>query len=101
MAGKAERRPPVEAAYLDVHASGAVKDGGIPVSAVIDDAHPPARAKAPDGLAESPGAFLAAVDVAEGQVAEISRIGSCELDTLADALDHRVALGGCPAIPPP
>src|SRR5258707_7082035 len=112
MAGKAERRPPVEAAYLDVHASGAVKDGGIPVSAVIDDAHPPARAKAPDGLAESPGAFLAAVDVAEGQVAEhhverlgregeISRIGSCELDTLADALDHRVALGGCPAIPRP
>jgi len=47
MAGKAERRPPVEATYLDLHASGAVKDGGIPVGAVIDDAHPPARAKDP------------------------------------------------------
>ena len=110
MAGKAERRPPVQAAYLNLHASGAVKDGGIPVSAVIDDAHSSAPAKDPDGLTQSPGAFFTAMDVAEGQVAdhhieragrkgEISRIGSYELDTLADTLDHRVALGGGPGVP--
>jgi len=94
MAGKAEPRPPVEAAYLDVHASGALKDGGVPIGAVIDDADPSARAKDPDGLAEGPGAFGAAMDIAEGQVAEhhverpgrkgkISCIGSYELDTFA------------------
>jgi len=110
MAGKAERRPPVEAAYLDLHASGAVKDGGVPVGAVIDDAHPSARAKDPDSLAESPGEFFAASDVAKGQVAEhhierpgrkgkVPCIGIEESDPLADALDHRVALGGGPAIP--
>jgi hypothetical protein len=70
MAGKAERRPPVEATYLGVHASGALKHGGVPVGAVIDDAHLPARAKDPDGFAKCPAAFFAASDVAERQVAE-------------------------------
>lgn len=109
VAGKAERRPPVEVTDLDVHAAGALQDGGVPVSAVIDDADPPARTKDPDGFAQSPGAFLAAPDVAEGQAAEhhverpggkgkIPCVGVREFDALADALDPRVALGGCPAV---
>jgi hypothetical protein len=112
MAGKAGPRPPVEATYLDVCASGALEDRGVAVSALIDDPHPSARAKDPDGLAQRPGAFFAASDVAEGQVAEhhverpgrdgeIPRVGIGELDPLADTLDHRVALGGCPAVPRP
>src|SRR5215469_15214542 len=110
MAGKAGPRPPVEVTYLDVHASGTLKDGGVAVSAVIDNAHLPARAKDPDGFAKCPGAFFAAPDVAEGQVAEHhverpggkgkkSRVGLYELDPLADTLDHRVTLGGGPAVP--
>jgi hypothetical protein len=70
VAGKTERCPPVEVTYLNVHASGAPQDGGVAVGAVIDDAHLPARAQDPDGFAKSPGAFLAAPDVVEGQVAE-------------------------------
>ena len=81
MAGKAERRPPVEATYLGVHASGALKDGGVPVGAVIDDAHLPARAKDPDGFAKCPGAFFAASDVAERRVAEHHVSDVLELDT--------------------
>ena len=101
---------PVEVTYLDVHASGALEDWGVAVSAVIDDADPSARAKDPDGFAKRPGAFFAARDVAQGQVTEhhVERLGRkgkvpCisidQLDPLADALDLRVALGGCPAIP--
>jgi len=43
VAGKAERHPPVEATYLDVHASSALKDSGVAVGAVIDDARLSAR----------------------------------------------------------
>lgn len=39
MAGKAGPRPPVEATHLDVYASGALKDRGVAVSALIDDPH--------------------------------------------------------------
>jgi hypothetical protein len=110
VAGKAGPRPPVEATYLDVYASGALEHGGVAVSALIDDPHPSSRAKDPDGLAQRPGALFAASDVAEGQVAEhhverpgrkgeIPRIGICELDPLADTLDHRVTLGGGLAVP--
>ena len=110
VAGKAERCPPVEVPYPDVHASGASKDGGVAVSADIDDAHPPARAKDPDGFPESLGAFFAAVDVIEGQVAEhnVERIGRkrempCigiyEIDTFADPLGHRVTLSAGPGVP--
>ena len=110
MAGKAGPRPPVEATHLDVYASGALEDRGVAVSALIDDPHAPARAKDPDRLAERPGAFFAAPDVAEGQVAEHhverpggkgrSRASACrELDPVADTLDHRVTLGGGPAVP--
>ena len=60
MAGKAERCAPVEVTYLDVHASGALQDRSVAVSAVIDDAHLSARAKDPDGFAKRLGAFLAA-----------------------------------------
>jgi hypothetical protein len=91
--------------YLDVHASGALKDGGVEVSALIDDAHPSPRAKDPGGLAQGPGAFFAVPDVTEGQVAEhhvegpggqgeVPCIGMHEFDAFADALHHRVALGG-------
>jgi hypothetical protein len=51
VAGKAEPRPLVEATYLNVHTSGAVKDGGVAVSAVIDDTHSSARAMDPHGFA--------------------------------------------------
>lgn len=70
MAWEAECCPPVELTYLDVYASGALQDEGIEVSVPVDDAHPAARAKHPSGLAQGPGAFFAAPDVAEGQVAE-------------------------------
>ena len=110
VAGKAERRPPVEATYLDVHASSASKDWGVAVSVDIDDAHLSARAKYPDGFAESIGAFVTASDVVEGQAAEhhverlgrkrkMSGIGFYQLDTFANTLDHRVMLGGGSAIP--
>jgi hypothetical protein len=59
MAGKAGPRPPVEAAYLDIYASGALENGGVAVSRLVDDSHPAARAKDPDGLAQRPGAFFA------------------------------------------
>ena len=109
VAGKAERRPPVEATYLDVHASSALKDGGVAVSVDIDDAHLSARAKYPDGFAESIGAFVSASDVVEGQAAEhhverlgrkrkASGVGLYQLDTFAHTLDHRVMLGGGSAI---
>lgn len=95
--------------YLNVCASGVLEDGGVAVSAVVDDAHLPARAKDPDGFTKCPGTFSAAVDVGEGQAAEhyveqsrrkgqVSCIGIDELGTLADALGHRVALGGRPAV---
>jgi len=47
LAGKAERRPPVEAAHLDVRASGHPQDRGIPVSTVIDDAPWPPEPSTP------------------------------------------------------
>ena len=109
MAGKAERRPPVELTNLDAHASGALQDRDVPLGAVVDDAHLPARAKDAHGLTKRLGAFVVAGDVAQGQAAEhhverlgrkgeIPCVGIDDVDTLADALEHRVALGGCPAI---
>lgn len=98
VAGKAERCSPVELTYRNVHASGGREDRGEATGAVIDDAYPSARPEDPDGLAESPGAFVAGSDVAEGQTAEhyVERIGRkgkvpCisidHFDPLADALN--------------
>lgn len=109
MAGKAERRPPVELTNLDVLASGALKDRDVPLGVVVDDAQLPTRAKDAHGFTKRLGAFVVAGDVAQGQAAEhhverlgrkgeIPCVGIDDFDTLADALEHRVALGGCPAI---
>src|ERR1700728_1102925 len=109
MAGEAGPRPPVEGTYLDVHASSALQDRGVTVGAIIDDAHPAARAKDSDGFVQRRGALFAAGDVAEGQVAEydveglgrkgkVPCISADQLDALADALDLRVALGSGLAI---
>jgi hypothetical protein len=87
-----------------------LKDLDVAIGAVIDDPYPSARAKHPDGFAKSKGAFVVAWDIAEGQAAEdhIERIGRegkvpCvgfdEVGSFADALDHRVVLGGGPAVP--
>src|ERR1700733_1816957 len=70
MAGEAGPRPPVEGTYLDIHASGALEDRGVAISAVIDDAHLAAWAKDSDGFVKRLGASFAAGDIAEGQVAE-------------------------------
>src|ERR1700689_1828310 len=111
MAGDAGPRPPVEGTRLDVRASGALENWGVSVGAVIDDAHPAARTKDSDGFVKRLGAFFAARDVAEGQVAEydvegpgrkgqVPCISVDQLDALADALDIRVCAGRLPGYYP-
>jgi hypothetical protein len=62
--------------YLDTPAFGALKDGGVTVSTVVDDAHLSTRANDPGSFTKCLGAFFATVEVGEGQASSAAQVAA-------------------------